>query len=138
MEERLGELMVGAVERMLPLLDFQGIEEELRREPENSGSESWRRWEQRLLTRLLLRVTEVVALQQEGPGSREEIGEKHNLCERKDSLVEGRAVKRVYEYGGKDQNKGTVSIASSLWPQTQEKMWVLQVQKFFTPCSAHI
>ena len=43
MEERLGELMVGAVERMLPLLNFQGIEEELRREPENSGSESWRR-----------------------------------------------------------------------------------------------
>ena len=105
MEERLGELMVGAVERMLPLLNFQGIEEELRREPENSGSESWRRWEQRLLTRLLLRVTEVVALQQEGPGSREETGEKHNLCERKDNLVEGRGVKRVFEYGGKDQNK---------------------------------
>ena len=105
MEERLGELMVGAVERMLPLLNFQGIEEELRREPENSGSESWRRWEQRLLTRLLLRVTEVVALQQEGPGSREEIGEKHKLCERRDNLVEGSRVKRVYEYGGKDQNK---------------------------------
>ena len=105
MEERLGELMVGAVERMLPLLNFQGIEEELRREPENSGSESWRRWEQRLLTRLLLRVTEVVALEQEGPDKSEETEEKHNLCERRDSLVEGRGVKRVYEYGGKDQNK---------------------------------
>ena len=63
MEERLRKLLTGAMENVLPLINVQELEEELNREPEVVGGESWRKWEQIVLTRLLFRMAEVVALQ---------------------------------------------------------------------------
>ena len=63
MEERLRKLLTGAMEKVLPLINVQELEEELNREPEVVGSESWKKWEQIVLTRLLFRMAEVVALQ---------------------------------------------------------------------------
>ena len=63
MEERLRKLLTGAMEEVLPLINVQELEEELNREPEAVGGESWKKWEQIVLTRLLFRMAEVVALQ---------------------------------------------------------------------------
>ena len=63
MEERLRKLLTGAMENVLPLINVQELEEELNREPEVVGGESWKKWEQIVLTRLLFRMAEVVALQ---------------------------------------------------------------------------
>ena len=63
MEERLRNLLTGAMEKVLPLINVQELEEELNREPEVVGGESWKKWEQIVLTRLLFRMAEVVALQ---------------------------------------------------------------------------
>jgi len=63
MEERLRKLLTGAMEEVLPLINVQELEEELNREPEVVGGESWKKWEQIVLTRLLFRMAEVVALQ---------------------------------------------------------------------------
>ena len=63
MEERLRKLLTGAMEEVLPLISVQELEEELNREPEAVGGESWKKWEQIVLTRLLFRMAEVVALQ---------------------------------------------------------------------------
>jgi len=63
MEERLRKLLKGAMEEVLPLINVQELEEELNREPEVVGGESWKKWEQIVLTRLLFRMAEVVALQ---------------------------------------------------------------------------
>ena len=94
MEARLGDLLMGAVERMLPLLDFQGLQEELNREPEKIDGESWRRWEKRLLTRLLFRMAEAVALQQGDLDSKStgKTGGQHEGLDKRGVLEEHRGL----------------------------------------------
>ena len=106
-EVRFGELLTGAVERILPLLDFQGLQEELNREPEKIEGESWRRWEKRLLTRLLFRMAEAVALQQGDFDSKSKgkTGDQHEGLGRKVVLQEHRGLKRVAESSEKEENK---------------------------------
>ena len=105
MEARLGELLVGAVERVLPLLEFQGLEEELNKEPENIGGESWRGWEKRILTRLLFRMAEAVALQNIDIDSKEKTGDGNEVLDRRDNIEEHVGMKRKLESTGKEGNK---------------------------------
>ena len=106
MVARLRDLLVGAVERVLPLLEFQGLEEELNREPENIEGEIWKIWEKRILTRLLFRMAEAVALQKDDFDSKvlQKTGDQL-ILDRRNNLKEHGGLKRKPEGIGREGNK---------------------------------